>query len=231
MSNQQIELIAKYIESRKMFISDGIMECLEENCNNKDHFSTIVLPIEEIDNMPCYVSIKKSCKSNKIYLVIESGFIGDRINNNFVSYYDVIIYDNMLIPALHMDYINMVNKVFEDLSHIKFYKSHGIFMKNPPEYEPMEELRSLFTHPNIKLVPDDIYCCVCLEHCNSKTHCNHLLCYVCWGKIHKTMECEYCLIDNDNDGCFGENYNNIEGIEEIRENCNKRRCPYCRKNI
>ena len=156
-------------------------------------------------------------------------FIEDRVNNNFATYYDVIIYDD-ITPPIHTDYIIMMNKVFEDLSQIKFYKSHGVFMKNPPEYKPIEEMRTLFTHPNIKLI--DTFCCVCLEHCNSKTHCNHLLCYVCWGKIHKTMECEYCDMSVDaNEGCFGDNYNNIEGIEEIRKNCNKRRCPYCRENI
>lgn len=119
----------------------------------------IVLPIHKIEDLRVSVILQSDVYSKfdmSVYLQIWS--LGVKLFEDKSSNYQ--------------EFRQMVNSI----QHLKFSVLHGKFYTTfPPDYSP------LFEFSNVQLTSSE--CCVCFERTETKTGCDHPLCWICYTKI------------------------------------------------
>lgn len=161
------------------------------------------LPIMKIDNIlvSCKFEISKYSRSKDI------GFTINSKNNDKLIYFSCYLYrdctkdekdsnedNNYKIRTYNDEEIELgINKFLEILPTLKFYKLYGVFQTIIDFDYPINNKYLIQNNkmPNYwRLIiksenVESIYqkCSVCHDETETKTSCNHSLCYECWDKL------------------------------------------------
>jgi hypothetical protein len=112
------------------------------------------------------------------------------------------------------DYITAFNKLEDILKYYKFNNFIGEFINT--KIKKSKDINIAFNKMlsinNIKRAIQE--CCVCFEHTQVKTDCNHILCYKCWENIRGcNKQCpicreflDVCTDDFDDDDDYDDDY-------------------------
>jgi hypothetical protein len=169
MANELYEIIIKIHEENNSRPSE---------CDGCDDYSTLSLPITEIDEVICQAYFK-IYRSGLIHFVVESKNVYE--DSNDMS--EIRLYFEYLSTR---DFKN--NKLLEwcvsllDKLSILKLNIDGRFSSVDNTLISLKLVDIFSNIPNVKIHKLET-CCVCYKHTHTKTHCGHHLCYRCWFRI------------------------------------------------
>jgi hypothetical protein len=127
----------------------------------------LVLPIHKIEEIKVFVDLVSDVfnpNDTSVYLRVWS--YGVQLFQDQSSTYD--------------EFKQMINSI----QHLKFSILYGRFYTTiPTDHSPVVDFH------NIQLTNSE--CCVCLEKTQTKTGCEHALCWICYTKL-QTGNCPLC---------------------------------------
>lgn len=152
----------------------------DESKHSISDWGYILVPITEIDNIECDVSIRYTNKHLKLSIVTDYLFCDDDGDSKEIELWSSdTIYKNSTIE-FDTELIKVcLDKWFMDIEELKFCKLRSRFYK---KYES-NIFDFIKTMKNIKCGED---CAVCYEKTNHKTHCQHSICVPCLIKVKET---------------------------------------------